>query len=401
MIKKMKKRDYPWVNRLFRRNTQRPASTGRIPDLRAVILSDLHFSDNRNAIASILPLVSTEDELMETITRQVIHEKPDVFIMTGDNTSNGRDSEVQTLLPYLQRIKDAGIPVICIPGNHDFARMDKETWKQYYYPLCTITDRDTDTLSYSAVIHGVKFLAMDDCSYSHGDHGEFPVSTMRWLRKELLSTPVSMPVVFLSHYSVLTGRNTREDIRYRIQNPRLYNLLKNAHVKLCFSGHQHNRKILKDREMYEIISGTPLAYPHTLGILKITGTHVSCRTELIDFDQYGPEHYAAKVRKLNHAHDLSMTKILRGIVSRLYTQEDEIREITALFLRILTAAQGGTLYEQLKDIQANPYYDKMFTAMASTNYGPWLDTLFKTTIHSSCTLDFTLDEQPSQRRVRM
>ena len=92
MIKKMKKHEH-WIHRLFRRNLQRPANTGRIPDLRAVILSDLHFSDNRNAIAGILPLVSTEDELTETITRQVIHEKPDVFIMTGDTPAHGHAAD--------------------------------------------------------------------------------------------------------------------------------------------------------------------------------------------------------------------------------------------------------------------------------------------------------------------
>ena len=93
--------------------------------LSAVILSDLHYMEERETENTYLPLTSRMPKLTETFTRQVIAMHPDVLIMTGDNTNNGKNEEIIQLKTYLQRIKDAGVQVIMITGNHDINQRSK------------------------------------------------------------------------------------------------------------------------------------------------------------------------------------------------------------------------------------------------------------------------------------
>jgi 3',5'-cyclic AMP phosphodiesterase CpdA len=49
----------------------------------------------------------------------MLREKPDVLILPGDLTFNGARESHAALIEKLQRISDAGVRVLVLPGNHD------------------------------------------------------------------------------------------------------------------------------------------------------------------------------------------------------------------------------------------------------------------------------------------
>ena len=85
--------------------------------LKAFVISDLHYTENREADGSVVPGIAMAEEITDALLAQVIAEKPDVFIMTGDNTDSGYADDVSGLVKKLQKVRDAGIPVILTTGN--------------------------------------------------------------------------------------------------------------------------------------------------------------------------------------------------------------------------------------------------------------------------------------------
>ena len=90
------------------------------PDFTAAVISDLHYTSSPSAFNSVVPLEPVVPEVTDALIEQVIAAKPDAFIMTGDNTGNGEEKDVEELSQKLQRLRKAGIEVIMTTGNHDY-----------------------------------------------------------------------------------------------------------------------------------------------------------------------------------------------------------------------------------------------------------------------------------------
>ena len=59
-------------------------------NLRAMIISDLHYTENKDVNPAIVPGIALAKEITDVVAQEVIERHPDVFIMTGDNTDTGR-----------------------------------------------------------------------------------------------------------------------------------------------------------------------------------------------------------------------------------------------------------------------------------------------------------------------
>ncbi|MBR3153621.1 MAG: metallophosphoesterase, partial [Lachnospiraceae bacterium] len=154
-------------------------------NLRAMIISDLHYTENKDVNPAIVPGIALAEEITDVIAAQVIDMHPDVLIMTGDNTDTGRAEDASGLVQRLQKIRDNGIPIILTTGNHDFNHMTADEFENAYFGLLNPVDRDPDSLSYTAIVKDVVFLAMDDNYLYSGAHGEFSGKTLQWLSEML------------------------------------------------------------------------------------------------------------------------------------------------------------------------------------------------------------------------
>lgn len=94
----------------------RPALTYRrtMPDpIRVVQLSDLHFSTAPGGY----PMRDTA-ESFAAVAADVMRDPPDMVLVTGDIANEGRAGEYELAGAALESL---GVPVYCVPGNHDFA----------------------------------------------------------------------------------------------------------------------------------------------------------------------------------------------------------------------------------------------------------------------------------------
>ncbi|MDD5727660.1 MAG: metallophosphoesterase [Victivallales bacterium] len=59
-------------------------------------------------------------ERLQTVIDYILDVKPDVAVCTGDLTSTGQPGEFAKIMPLLRPLRDSKIPVLFVPGNHDY-----------------------------------------------------------------------------------------------------------------------------------------------------------------------------------------------------------------------------------------------------------------------------------------
>ena len=297
---------------------------------------------------------------MEAFVSQVIAEHPNVFILTGDNTNTGNPDDERALASILERVRDAGIPVVMTTGNHDYDFSDADTYEENYASLLDMEDKDSSSLSYVRRIGDVTLLAMDDGAVDQGRTPQFSKETMKWLKEKLKEASLrNDKIIFLAHRSVLYKADDERYASYHIQNEGLYDLLVKYHVQLALTGHQHHPSILVKDSLHEIISGMPLADTHCFGVLSIVGKDQQCVSDMAAADQQAVDNQLATVEEL----------LKNAESDPLYEQGK------SLLLNIFTALKEGSLGAQAGMFQADPALALVQAQLADTNYGPWLNDL--------------------------
>ncbi len=357
----------------------------RSEEVRAVILSDLHFTVRRKDVNTLVPLVSYSEEVLETIIRQVSDLHPDVLIMTGDNTNSGAPEDEKLLADQLRRLKDAGIGIIMTTGNHDFNLSAPEVYEGYFFPLFDIKSRDEASLSWSAKYGNTVFLAMDDETASPGSGGAFSAATMKWLEKELGEAEKDGSiVVFLSHHSVIGEYGPS----YTIANKELYPLLKKYDVRPLFTGHQHSLSLLKKEKMTELISAMPMSGAHLMGMITVSDASLSYEQLPVDFRTYAPEGFADIVEASDLAAGESQRSLFADLFANAGMDGTEAQACTELVMTFFSAHAQGTLASQASAITSSPYYGRMLEGLSGSNYGPWIREVMK---HPADARSFRID----------
>lgn len=94
--------------------------------MKLVQISDIHFGgENREAV--------------EATTRRIRDEAPDLIVVAGDLTLDGKTAEFDAAAAWLQALPD---PILVVPGNHDtpFAGLS-ELWVRFTRPWRRFTER--------------------------------------------------------------------------------------------------------------------------------------------------------------------------------------------------------------------------------------------------------------------
>lgn len=344
-------------------------------DFTAIVSSDLHFTLDLDSASTVVPAEPYSREFMEAFVSQVIAEHPNVFILTGDNTNTGNPDDERALASILERVRDAGIPVVMTTGNHDYDFSDADTYEENYASLLDMEDKDPSSLSYVRRIGDVTLLAMDDGAVDQGRTPQFSKETMKWLKEKLKEASLrNDKIIFLAHRSVLYKADDERYASYHIQNEGLYDLLVKYHVQLALTGHQHHPSILVKDSLHEIISGMPLTDTHCFGVLSIMGKDVSFSTEPIDFSAYGSQQC---VSDMAAADQQAVDNQLATVEELLKNAESDplYEQGKSLLLNIFTALKEGSLGAQAGTFQADPALALVQAQLADTNYGPWLNDL--------------------------
>lgn len=205
--------------------------------LRVVVISDLNGSYGSTSYA---PRISVA-------VRRIVELKPDLVISTGDMvagqaTPNLSEKQVRAMWRAFHAtvsdpLKEAGIPFVVTPGNHDGSayggfenerRIFQEEWSNRR-PDLTFSKSVSFPFFYAFDLKGVRFISLDATT----------LGALRGNQMDALAklTKEKKTVVTFSHLPLWPVAINRE--REIIGDPMLEELYKKTGVDLHLSGHHH------------------------------------------------------------------------------------------------------------------------------------------------------------------
>ena len=276
---------------------------------RAVIASDLHYiapelTDGgpgyqqtlKNGDSKFMPYV---EEITDAFLDEVLLDPPHVVLLTGDLTFNGAEISHRRLAGKLQRLEDAGIPVLVLPGNHDvynenaaryrggsFERVpfaDSESFAEIYrdFGPGEALSADSDSLSYVWQLNEQVWIMMLDENTAH-DFCGLSDRSFQWIEAQLQKAREEGRFVLVAgHQNVFQHSIFRGG--YVIQGAqRLQELLRRYGVPLCLSGHLHTQHVLSEDGLTEIATSALCSYPCQYAVLTAEDGRLRYGTRRLD-----------------------------------------------------------------------------------------------------------------------
>ena len=280
-------------------------------NIRMAIISDLHVMApellvNEGAaferyLSQDRKMLRESLEILDTLVNDILAEKPQIVLVTGDLTKDGERLSHHLVASRLQRLVDAGIQVLVVPGNHDINNPDARVYDgDNATPTDTITRsefadiyrhagydehsrRDPDTLSYCRdVTDNLTILAIDACMdrlntfVSRGDardhcktSGNLEASSQQWLVDQAAAaTAAGKKVIAMMHHHLVPHFHMEDTLAapYMVDEAgQLCQRLVQAGVHVIFTGHLHISDIgqtsVREGSMVEIATAAAVGYP--------------------------------------------------------------------------------------------------------------------------------------------
>lgn len=225
-------------------------------------------------------------EICRAFADKMLEEKPDAVLLSGDLTLNGSFESHQELIDILTPLKEAGIPVLVIPGNHDetgiayrfpaggpapVIGMDEVDFKAAYadFGYNDARSRDETTFSYMyEVTPDVWVLAVDVNSVT--PWGSVQPETLRWIEGQLQEAQrVGAQVIAMTHQNLMV-HFSMFTFGYQLNNARqLQELYDKYGVHLNLSGHMHLQHIAQTGGVTEITTSALAVWPQHYGVITV------------------------------------------------------------------------------------------------------------------------------------
>lgn len=377
----------------------------------AIVTSDLHYSQEPDSDAVIVPLIAKVDKAVDALFSEVIDRAPDVFIVTGDLTNSGKPDDERALAGKLAAVSEAGIPVLVLPGNHDCDHLGFETFEAIWeilMPEDLIAARDENSASYVCEIGDKSFFAMDDSSARQSPEGFYLPETLSWMQENMeKERSEGREIFYLAHHPVLLSYTGEDLQRDRCGNAAggavpvadVSSILKEEGADLLLTGHLHSQQINEQDGLYEIVSAMPWSGMNYIGILTVSwdggasscGKELSYRAERIDFLRYGSEELAISAEQAKTAEAARMDSLFDQIFETVDVPEEEKRGVRDLFAEFFDSYSRGTIGSRAEEILSDPLYPVLKFLLADKNYGPWMENALHHPPLDATKLTLTLD----------
>jgi predicted MPP superfamily phosphohydrolase len=231
-------------------------------------------------------LSECSDAIMEALTECIIRENPDICIIPGDLTFNGERKSLEGCLEYLKKIRNTGIPVLVIPGNHDIAnrhaaeyrgnaRIPAETISPEMFlslagefGYADVQEKDAYSMSYLFETEELGILMLDANTREYP--GGIRPETLEWAEKVLQkSEERNIPVISVTHQNVIC-QNPFMDSGFVLDNhEEVKELFRKYHVSINLSGHCHMMHTAVSGTLRDISVGSLMISPLHYGILTM------------------------------------------------------------------------------------------------------------------------------------
>lgn len=338
------------------------------------ILSDTHLQTGK--MSDGISYINTwNHEIIEAALDQIDADDTDLLILCGDNTNSGKKEEHEELISLL---KEMGVDVIVVPGNHDLGMTETDDFKKMYrmYGYGTAFSKDTASLSYCAVYDNVMIIVLDTNHDAAGKTGipEFTEHTFEWLEQQLQYAQQNhLTVICAGHYPLITRQSGEF-----AQKKRMTRLLNQYQVPLYVCGHLHYHAVNDNGNLKEVVVSQTTSYPVSYstiemseGVMDVSGVAVDVEswaknngrkeTELLDFDSYLQTRFAQKcedvVSALAEGKEISQADLLLA--------QD-------LFYKIMKYRSDGTLYRHKEEIRNHNGYSIFLKISEGTIWKEWI-----------------------------
>ena len=249
------------------------AAVSASAESRLMVVSDLHYLApelyrNSGLFLSSLrrgdgKLTQYGEELLAALYREIMAEKPDVLLVTGDLTFNGEKASHLALADWFRTVEEAGVPVRIIPGNHDinisapvgfsgetYYRTDPVTPEEFASVYSGFTWFGDAGFSYTVKVSDSLWVAMTDVSWYRDGAQTFGLFTDRheaWLDSVLsAASEAGAQVVTATHHSLLPHTEFSRDNFLMFGSGQMASLAARYGVKLNLSGHLHIQHIARE-----------------------------------------------------------------------------------------------------------------------------------------------------------
>ncbi len=298
------------------------------PPFRIAVVSDIHYMDplilplnieNNTEFQSEVMKDRKIPELSDPVFRRVvsdlIDERPDILLITGDLAREGELVCHQAVKGFLRRLESRGIKVFVIPGNNDINNPEAKTFRTVpASPLPGVTPdefvrlyrefgydealyRDDNSLSYICQpFKGIWILGIDAIHYSDkGVSGVIDPGTMSWITEKLAeANEKNITVLAMMHYGILEHYSGQNNLEPLVKDHKeLADALMNSGVRLIFTGHYHATDIVdftnNGKTLTDIETGSLVTPPMSYRIMKLDDHFANIETRrIMDIDMRMP-----------------------------------------------------------------------------------------------------------------
>ena len=258
------------------------------------VTADLHFLsrklyDEGEAFQMMMhtndgKLTEYGDAIVDALIREVLRKRPNGVIIAGDMTFNGELESLKEITEKFRKVRDEGIPVYMIAGNHDISHRYARSYQgnqtlpvrrtepdDFFSETYEFTKKDAvssgpDSGSYLKQIgENLYLLGLDSNMPDTPD--TVPPSVLSWAEEVLSGLPEAAAVIGLTHQNVLRQNPfINREIRSCEDVAALY---RRHGIRLNLSGHAHIQHISCQDGLTDICTECLMIDPLQYGILKI------------------------------------------------------------------------------------------------------------------------------------
>lgn len=355
-----------------------------------MIASDLHFMSRstHDGGAAFQKMVAADDgkvsqyseEILDTLIQEALEKKPSALVLAGDNTLNGERINHEMLAERLQKLVDAGIAVLIIPGNHDIQNHsaatyfgDKQEEAEYLetaedflgifhaFGYDQALSRDSASLSYTYALDDTHWMMMlDSCQYENGNrvNGRIRPETLVWMREQLQAAQENgVFVVPVAHHNLLSESRLYTTECTMENHEEVIALLEEFRLPLYFSGHLHAQRIKKHK-------AAPGTAEDGYGVTEIVLSPFSippCQYGSLTWKEDGEmifETCTANVAEGYEKEEKELTEEDRDFLDHFSVRgEVFVKQVRKLQVEKTLYSAPDDLKEQMARLYANLYYD--------------------------------------------
>lgn len=274
-----------------------------------IIASDLHYispriTDNGEYFMRVLAngdgkLSQYSEEITDAFLAEVVAQKPEALILTGDLTFNGAMESHEDLAEKLRAVEAAGVPVLVLTGNHDVYNGNAARYEGDHFEHVP----SAATLGFHQVYGAFgpdEALALDESSLSYvyqlnettralmldfntlGSPCGLSEDTLSWVERQLKQAKADGQTVLAAGHQNLF-QHSMFTYGYVINGAEaLSGLLERYGVELFFSGHMHIQHYLQQGKVTEICTSALCLSPCQYAVLTAENGKISYDTRPVD-----------------------------------------------------------------------------------------------------------------------